>query len=104
MTSPFFPDTPARARARYEAFHPTDANRMVTLTEAADACQAEVRRLRAEYLSLGETLRLANGRLNRAWEAVDRFNDEVSSHGSIPFHTSQSWPVNDEVSQPVEGE
>lgn len=69
--------SPSRARARYEAFHPTDAVRLVVLTEAAEVCQAEVRRLRAEYLALSETIRLANGRLNRAWEAINRFNDEL---------------------------
>ena len=74
----FFPDTPARARARYEAFHPTEADRLVTLTEVADACQAEVRQLRAVAIAASAALRLANGRLTRAWEAVDRFNDEVS--------------------------
>ena len=74
----FFPDTPARARARYEAFHPTEADRLVTLTEAADACQAEVRQLRAVAIAASAALRLANSRLTRAWEAVDRFNDEVS--------------------------
>lgn len=70
--------TPSRARTRYEAFHPTEADRLVTLTEAADACQAEVKELRAEYLALSETLRLANSRLTRAWEAINRFNDELA--------------------------
>ena len=70
MTSP--------SRARYQALPSDEADRLVTLAEAADACQAEVAQLRAEYRALSETLRIANGRLNRAWEAINRFNDEVS--------------------------
>lgn len=70
MTSP--------SRARYQALNEDEADRLVTLTEAADVCQREVTQLRAEYLAISETLRLANGRLNRAWEAINRFNDEQS--------------------------
>jgi len=65
-------------QARYQALNSNDADRLINLTEAADVCQREVKRLRAVAIAASAALRLANGRLTRAWEAIDRFDDEVS--------------------------
>lgn len=66
------------AMPEYAPLHCDEADRLVTLTEAADVCQREVRRLRAEAIEASTALRLATGRLTRAWEAVDRLSEELT--------------------------
>ena len=61
------------------AFPSEDAERLCTLTEAAQAAEIEVARLQLEYLELRTSLDLANARLARAWQAVDRFNNELAT-------------------------